>query len=222
LLEAPLALTISPPPGLRIDEARLLCIYGAGLADCAARLRRDEPPFDLVVSRAVLEEIYDPAPELAAADTLLAPGGRVLHKVDLTDYGMFSDAGMHPLTFLTIPERLYRRMASDSGLPNRKRMGYYKDQVDALGYASRTLVTGLLGQGRLARYKDPGELSDDERRTALALVDLIRPKLRGEYRHMSGDELMVTGIFLVGRKPGRAAGHDAGQSGAVAGSARKA
>jgi hypothetical protein len=39
---------------------------------------------------------------------------------------------------------------------------------------------------------------------------------------MSGDELMVTGIFLVGRKPGRAAGHDAGQSGAVAGSARKA
>jgi hypothetical protein len=156
LLEAPLALTISPPPGLRIDEARLLCIYGAGLADCAARLRRDEPPFDLVVSRAVLEEIYDPAPELAAADTLLAPGGRVLHKVDLTDYGMFSDAGMHPLTFLTIPERLYRRMASDSGLPNRKRMGYYKDQVDALGYASRTLVTGLLGQGRGARGQGAG------------------------------------------------------------------
>jgi hypothetical protein len=192
---------ISVEPGLRIDAAKLLCVYGAGLNDCAARLQRDEPPFDLVISRAVIEEIYDPGPALAAADALLAPGGQILHKIDLTDYGMFSDAGMHPLTFLTIPEWLYRRMASESGLPNRKRMSYYRDQVDALGYASKILVTGILGQGRLAPYKDPHELEDGDRRAALALVNAIRPKLSGEYRRMSGDELIVTGIFLVGRKP---------------------
>ncbi|MEP6741286.1 MAG: hypothetical protein ABJB61_02215 [bacterium] len=95
----------------------------------------------------MIEEIYKPDGVFLAADKLLAPGGLMLHKIDLSDYGMFSDIGMHPLTFLPIPEGFYRLMASDSGLPNRKRVGYYRERMARLGYDAKFLVSGILGAG---------------------------------------------------------------------------
>ena len=52
----------------------------------------------------MFEEMYDPDAMFKATDKLLAPGGYILHKIDLSDYGIFSGGGLHPLTFLAIPD----------------------------------------------------------------------------------------------------------------------
>ena len=97
----------------------------------------------------MLEEIYDPDPVFAAMNRLLAQGGSLVHVIDLGDYGMFRNQGMHPLTFLTISEPIYKRMASDSGLPNRKRFGYYVEKMKEFGYESKFFVTSVIPKGRL-------------------------------------------------------------------------
>jgi hypothetical protein len=187
---------------VEIVEERLLTVHGLGLEESAASVLAHEPPFDLIVSRAVIEEIYDPEPVFRASDSLLAPGGYVLHKIDLGDYGMFSDSGMHPLTFLTIPEFLYRRMARDSGIPNRKRMSYYCTMADTLGYDSKVFVTSILGEGCLEPHKELGDLGSHYSERTRALATDIRARLGREFRRLSDEELFVTGIFLVSRKPG--------------------
>jgi len=47
-------------------------------------------------------------------DALLAPGGWMMHKIDLSDQGMFSRNGQHPLTYLTIPDQVYGWMSTHS------------------------------------------------------------------------------------------------------------
>ncbi|MEK7829692.1 MAG: methyltransferase domain-containing protein, partial [Acidobacteriota bacterium] len=94
--------------GIELNPEKLKCIYGKNV-DETTELPEAEP-FDLAVSRAVIEEVYDPGAAFDAMDRLLAPGGLALHKIDLSDYGMFSAQGMNPLTFLTIAEPVYRLM----------------------------------------------------------------------------------------------------------------
>jgi hypothetical protein len=185
---------------LAINPEKLRCIYGVDLEDATAGLKVDEGTFDMIISRAVIEEIYLPDGVFEATDKLLAAGGLILHKIDLSDYGIFSGGGMHPLTFLTIPETIYRMMASDSGIPNRKLIGYYRNKLKELRYESKLFITSLLGQGTLDPHKETPRLNDDYTEATLALVDQIRPKLRGEYKDMSNEDLIVDGIFIIGKK----------------------
>ena len=76
--------------------------------------------FDMIVSNAVIEEIYDPTPIFKAQSELLRPGGVMVHRIDLRDYGMFSKYGFHALEFLTVPEWIYRHMVEGSGQPDRR------------------------------------------------------------------------------------------------------
>ena len=96
--------------------------------------------FDLIVSRAVLEHVYDPDATFAAIDSLLKPGGKSIHKIDFEDHGLFTAGGLHPLTFLTVPDRLYRWMGENSGLPNRHLADYFRRKMDAMGYRWRALL----------------------------------------------------------------------------------
>jgi len=181
---------------VQFNPEKLQSVYGASLEEFAAKLADEK--FDLIISCAVLEEIYDPDPVFAAMDKLLAAGGNLVHVIDLGDYGMFRNQGMHPLTFLTISERVYKRMASDSGLPNRKRFGYYVDKMKELGYESKFFVTSVLPEGRLepaAEYA-PGRFKRDSN-----LVADIRPKLANDFRMLDDEELLIDGVLLVARKP---------------------
>ena len=81
---------------IKFNPTRLQCLNGLDLEAAAGQLERVGQVFDLIISRAVIEEIYEPASVFAAADRLLAAGGMMLHKIDLSDYGIFSDGGMHP------------------------------------------------------------------------------------------------------------------------------
>lgn len=189
--------------GISFDASRISYLQGRDLEPAARALGIRDEAFDIIISRAVIEEIYDPAVVLAQADKLLAPGGLMLHKIDLSDYGIFTDGGMHPLTFLTIPHSVYRLMASDSGIPNRKLIGYYREQMRQLGYDTRFLITETVGHGSLAPHKEVAELDQTYFRTALPVINEIRSKLAREYRQMTDEELMVRGVFLVARKPAR-------------------
>jgi SAM-dependent methyltransferase len=185
--------------GIKIDEQKLRRVYGKELPEFASG---DElGSYDIIVSRAVIEEIYDPAPLFAACDRLLPPGGLMIHKIDLSDYHMFSGAGMNPLTFLTISEWIYRRMASSSGIPNRKLLGYYRDLVRSMGYDVRVFASNIIGVGDIKPYKETISVNEDYGDTELAFVKHIRPKLSPEFAVLPDEELLVSGIFMVARKP---------------------
>ena len=187
--------------GVRFNAERLQTIEGVGTEEAD----RISPPgtFSLIVSRAVLEEIYEIDRAFEAMDRLLAPGGRMLHKIDLRDYGMFSNHGMHPLEFLTIPEAVYALMASHSGQPNRRRIDHYRDKLRQLGYSGDLLVTAVAGEpGEVLPHQAKIEPGRDYSARSLELVQAIRPRLARRFRELPDEDLLVTGIFLVARKPG--------------------
>jgi SAM-dependent methyltransferase len=157
--------------------------------------------FDLIVSRAVLEHVYDLDAAFAAMDEILRPGGRMVHKVDLNDHGLFTGGGQNPLTFLTVGDRLYGWMGEESaGLPNRRLIGWYRSKLDQLGYECEYLVTHVAGV--------PGELEPHVRLTddgaglpRSPSVAGIRPRLLARYRDLSELELSIAGFMLAARKP---------------------
>jgi SAM-dependent methyltransferase len=187
--------------GINFDSTRINLLNGLTLEQATSKLLSQDQQFDLILSRAVLEEIYDPSGVLRAADQLLKPGGIMLHKVDLSDYGIFRDGGMHPLTFLTIPGFLYRRMSSDSGIPNRKLMGYYQETMKKLGYEVRVFVCSTIGAKTVLRWNEIVAKDSQRVANAAALIRQIRPKLCAEFKDLSDEELMTDGIFIAARKP---------------------
>jgi len=151
--------------------------------------------FDFIISRAVLEHLYDPLGALDSMALRLTEGGTLIHRIDLRDHGMFS--GLHPLTFLSIPSGVYRLMTKERGLPNRFLYSDYKSWLEKSGLRGRLGVTRLVG--------DPDELAGvpfdqiDPRRIArsVELVRAIRRKLHGRYAAMSDADLSVSGCVLV-------------------------
>lgn len=190
--------------GLEIDPARVMCIYGTDVENAKELI--DIEPFDLVVSRGAIQDIYEPDAAFEAMHRMLAPGGYMLHKVDLSDQGMFRENDMNPLTYLTISDSVYRLMAVDSGRPNRKLMGYYRQVMERLGYEAKILVTdiigvGVPGTGNLHPHKEKIELGVDYTESTLDLVRAVRPRLAAQFKNLSDEELIIDGIFIIARKP---------------------
>jgi len=150
--------------------------------------------FNFIISRAVLEHLYDPIGALTDMQKCLSAAGRIIHRIDLRDHGMFE--AHNPLTFLTIPEIIYRRMVRNSGRPNRKLLPTYRNWLE------RTAVNGSIKITRLAGVKDEihpmtwDEIAPDIRGKALATVAEIRPRLTEEFRHWADEDLAVSGIVL--------------------------
>jgi hypothetical protein len=187
--------------GLQLNPERLVCIYGTNVEDCQELVEGQS--FDLIVSRGAIQDIYEPDAAIAAMDKMLSKGGSMLHKIDLSDQGMFRDNDLHPLTFLTISDRLYRMMASGSGKPNRKLLNYYREQLENRGYDTTILITDLIGRkgmGDLHPHKEGLEIDDEFTQNAFRLLEEIRPRLLPRFRKLSDLELIVSGIFVVARK----------------------
>jgi SAM-dependent methyltransferase len=189
--------------GVEINKDKIQCIYGVDVENAQELFKVD--PFDLALSRGAIQDIYEPEEAFRAMDRLLKPGGYMLHKIDLSDQGMFRDNGKNPLTFLTVPERIYRLMAIDSGKPNRKLMAYYRTVMSEMGYDAKVLITdiigvGVVGKGAIHPHKEKISLNEDYTESSLDLVKSIRPRLIPRFRAMSDLELLVDGIFIIARK----------------------
>jgi len=206
--------SLDDPAKMRFDRALQLDRLSLNTSVAADIAHRDLPDvvpelglesFDLLVSNAVMEEIYDPTPVLVAQGRLLRPGGAMVHLIDLRDYGMFSKHGFHPLEFLTVPDWVYRFMVEGSGQPDRRLIGYYRDIAARMGYECRIYTSRILGhpdplpEPKTQIVKNVDYNSDD-----LKLLDEIRPRLQPQFRSLPDEELLAQSIVFVARKPATA------------------
>lgn len=186
---------------LQMDPQRIRLVIGIPVERAAEALEAGS--FDWIISRAVLEEVSKPklAAALAALDRLLAPGGRLAHKIDLRDYGIFSSRGFHPLEYFTLPAWLHGLMSSHEPAPNRQRASAYRSLVEQLGYRTRIYVTHLAGIPDEIEPHWRALPADARVETARRLVTQIRPRLAAQFRSLSDEDLMTAGIFLAAEKP---------------------
>jgi SAM-dependent methyltransferase len=191
--------TIKFDGAVELNKDRLQYIYGHGIEEADKILEPES--FHFIVSRAVLHNVYDIDRGFDAMDRLLAPGGYMAHKIDFSDENMFSSRGMHPLTFLTIPESIYRLMARDSGKPNRRLINDYRELTRKRGYDAKLFVSSIVGVGPLSPNKEKIERGVDYGNKTVQLIDEIRSKLAAPYRNLAEEELAPAGLFLVARKP---------------------
>lgn len=158
--------------------------------------------FDMIVSNAVMEEIYDPTPDFYAQGELLRPGGVMVHRIDLRDYGMFSKYGFHALEFLTVPDWIYPRMVEGSGQPNRRLIDYYRDIGVRMGYATEIYATKVLGSDLdLPEPRRELRAGIDYSDRQLKMIYEIRPRLLERFRRLPDPDLLVTSMVFVARKP---------------------
>jgi SAM-dependent methyltransferase len=194
------AQALTPTAQFGLDKDRVRVIQGVAAEDAATAVGTER--FDVILSRAVLEHVNNPRSAFAAMDALLVPGGLLIHKVDMGDHGLFTRGGHNPLTFLTIPDRLYRWMGEHSGLPNRHLANWYRDEMERCGYKAWFLVTHLIAQdGELI----PHLATTPEQMVAEAkpLIDEIRPRLLPRFQGLGDQDLATAGIFMVAQKPAR-------------------
>lgn len=192
--EAALAST-SP---VEFDSGLLRVIEGTGVEGAAEMLEHES--YDLIVSRAVLEHVANVVDSFSAMDALLRPGGVMAHKIDFRDHGLFTNGGHHPLTFLTVPDRVYLWMGANSGLPNRHLANWYRDEMKRRGYEARFFATHVVGQ-EAELLPHPAAVPAQQVEAARPLIDEIRPRLRPRFRDLSDQDLATAGVFLVARKP---------------------
>lgn len=182
---------------LEFDKTKLSYIYGKGIEEAYF----EEAYFDLIVSRAALEHIYNINKAFSVMKKALKPGGYLIHKVDLRDHGIFSSSGGHPLTFLTINSKIWRMMSEYCGRPNRKRIDCYRLIADPNDFDSRIYITHIVGlQNELIPHRIHIEYPIDYREDTLKLIKEIRPRISPEFRHLSDEDLSIAGIFLVAQK----------------------
>ena len=189
---------LAPGAEFGLDPELIRVIQGVG-AEATLGAVGDER-FDLIVSRAVLEHVTDPGEVFAAMQEVLVPGGLLIHKVDLGDHGLFSGGGHNPLTFLTVPDRLYRWMGDHSGLPNRHLANWYREEMKRREYTARFFTTHLIAQeGELIPH--PASAPEAMVAAAKPLIDEIHPRLLPRFRGLCDEDLATAGIFLVARRP---------------------
>lgn len=207
---------LSPKEQARYDQAIRLedgvkinpdCVrYVWGVAAERAQDVLGSHSMDLIVSRAVLWEIYDIDAALAALDQVLRPGGRMIHKIACLDW-MFRQNGYHPLEFLTVPDLMYKWIARDSGKSNRCTIDYYRRAMERMGYRAQFHITRVVGS--TAEEFPPGVFSLVEgthySAQARELISEIRPRLLPRFQALSDEDLMVEDMFLVATKSGAAA-----------------
>ena len=69
------------------------------------------------------------------------------------------------------------------------------------GYDSELLITHLCGKGKLSPFKASIEAGIDYDDGDLAQLAALRPRLLERYRSLPDEDLLVSGIMLIARKP---------------------
>jgi SAM-dependent methyltransferase len=181
--------------GIRSDDLADRITFHAAEAAAAEVFFDHYSGYDAICSCAVLEHLYEPLSALEAMIGALKPGGRIVHQVDLRDHGMFSAAGHHELTFLTIPEWIYKHMHRRRGRPNRVLINDYRDTLDRLPVEYELLATHLVGVGAI----DPApyaKVPEALRVRAEARAEQVRPKLAAPFSSLAAADLAISAIRI--------------------------
>ena len=165
--------------------------------ECA---RSAEPVYDLIVSRSVMQHLFDPLGAVEAMTACLKPRGCMIHKIDLRDLNMFTPE-KHELTFLRFPRVVYECMTQNSGRPNRVLLHRYRDVLERLKAQGlidyEVFITRLVGIGDLIPHLRPTEISAETWRQAERVVESARRHFAQEFSAVDNRDLAVAGVFLV-------------------------
>ena len=153
--------------------------------------------YDAILSRAVLEHLFDPLGALRDMAESLKPGGSLIHRIDLRDHGMFPNH--HPLTYLTINELIYRRMTSKSGRPNRILIHRYREWLEDSNLNGNIWITRLAGIKKEMAPTSWDEIPVKTKNRALKTVREIRPNLARSFRAVPDEDLAVSGIVVTAK-----------------------
>jgi SAM-dependent methyltransferase len=161
--------------------------------------------YDFIVSRAVLEHLYDPLDAIKQMIACLKPGGQMFHEIDFRDHGMFSPI-RHELTFLEVPETIYPWMVRNSGRPNRILVYMYRNILESMKNSGlidySILVTHLVNVGDITPHQVFEEIPFEKQHQAIKFVEENRQKFATKFHHIDSEDLAVAGIFLVVTKKG--------------------
>ena len=155
--------------------------------------------FDIVLSRAVLEHVYDIDTAMQTMDFLLKPGGYMIHDIDFRDHGIFTTYGFSPLEFLTVSDWARMRASSGTGAPNGRLADYYRKTFEVLGYDARILFLHVFGNDQKS-HKERIESGVDYGNDQLRLISRIRPRLLPGFRQLPVEDQLVSGAFICARK----------------------
>jgi len=160
---------------------------------------RSGKKYSFIVSRAVLEHVDDPIESLKEMVEALAPDGRLLHKVDLSDHNLFSPENSE-LTFLRFPNWYYRLMCLGSGRPNRFMANQYEKVMNESGLQYSILVTSLVGVGEISPHAEWNDIDQDKKEQSLRIVREQMAGLSSEFNSLDEKYIAISGIFIVARK----------------------
>ncbi len=161
------------------SPARVIELLGECRVHATRAQLEKQAPFDLVISRAVLEHVRDLETLHRDLAALTTDDAVVIHKVDLRSHG---HQLTHDLDFLLFSDRAWNGLTTHIGEPNRARFPRYFEIGERHGF--RTLYAA------------------STRVISRSEAERIRPRLALPYRDMSPDVLSVLGFWVVQVKPG--------------------
>lgn len=171
--------------------------YGETAA--AEKFFNQENYYNFIVSRAVLEHVYNPQLAIGKMVFALKKDGVLLHKVDLRDHGMFSGY-LHELSFFEVPDRLYPWLVKDAGRPNRILINSYRQVLNEHIPDHKILITRLAGVGNIEPHLPYEKIDSTLRNQSLDYIKSVRANFSKSLRLISNEDLSVTGIFIVAHK----------------------
>jgi SAM-dependent methyltransferase len=135
---------------------------------------------DFIFSFSVLEHVEDLPSAMSCCFSLMKPGARMAHVVDLGGHDFFEDP-MPPLDFQVYPDWLYSFMYPKYGRATRRPIGEYVAAALSAGF--QNVVT------RPLRVADPVYLAS------------IWPHLNSRIRRDGRDEVQIVEFVLRGTRP---------------------
>lgn len=155
--------------------------------------------YNFIVSRAVLEHVYEPLVAIEKMVSALKKDGMLLHKVDLRDHQMFSDY-RHELSFFEVPDYLYPMLTKNRGRPNRILINSYRQMLTEIIPDYKILITRLAGVGDIEPHLPYEQIDSDLRNQSLDYIKSVRANFCKSLHSISDEDLSVAGIFIVARK----------------------
>lgn len=155
--------------------------------------------YDFIVSRAVLEHLDDPIISIKYMYDSLNKNGMMIHKIDLRDHGMFTSFGFPELTFMDIPDFIYKLFTKNTGRPNRVMAEEYINFIKTNFKNYSIYVTSLVGKGQLEFsdyfevekifYQNPFESNNH--------IKEIFKKYNPKKDNLKSINKIVSGLFIV-------------------------
>lgn len=166
--------------------------------------KKNQNEYDLILSRAVMEHLSYPIKALKYMINSTSKNGKILHRIDLRDHGMFSK-NFYELKFFEIPLFLYRLMTKYSGRPNRillqDYINFLESNSKSLKFEYKIYVTRIVGiKEEVVPHILLQNFEINKFKKSKELIIHNLSKFTNEIKKHKIDSLMVSGIFLVIKK----------------------